>query len=307
VNILDYIKNNVLYLDGGMGTLLHSKGLITDNLPEQCSITHPDLIIDIHKAYFDAGSNVVCTNTFGANGLKYNDNCLEQIIQAAVNNARSAAADSKSPQAKWVALDIGPLGKMMSESGDLQFEDAVKMFSQIVKIGVKYGVDLICIETMYDSLETKAALFAVKSVCDLPVFVSNTYGRNGKLLTGASPEEMVAMLESMGADVIGVNCSFGPQITAPVVRQYLQAASVPVLFKPSAGLPRIESGRTVYEVMPVAFASLVAELIKEGVTIAGGCCGTTPVYIKALIDQTGGMKSSAITYKDKASVLSEKR
>ena len=282
MKILDYLKNNLLILDGGMGTLLQARGLAAGELPEEWNITHPEVIIDIHKAYYDAGSNVVSTNTFGANTLKFSKEKLEEIVCAAVHNARQAQSLTNNGKETFVALDVGPLGKLLKPYGDFDFEDAVRAFSETVKLGAKYGVDLIFIETMNDSYETKAALLAAKESCDLPVFVSNAYGSDLRLMTGASPAAMVAMLEGMGADAIGANCSLGPRQLAPVVDELLKYASVPVLLKPNAGLPEIKNGKTVYDITPDEFAAEVCALIQKGVRICGGCCGTTPDYIRAV-------------------------
>lgn len=281
MKITEFLKDNILFLDGGMGTLLQSNGLSAGELPERWNITHPQIITAIHKSYFDAGSNVVMTNTFGANKLKFSQAELEKIIKAAVNNARVAQKQSKSEK-KWVALDIGPTGRMLSPYGDFDFEEAVDVFAETVRLGVKYNVDLIFIETMNDSYETKSALLAAKENSNLPVFVSNAYGEDGKLMTGADPASMTAMLEGMGADAIGVNCSLGPKALTNTVNEYLKYASVPVILKPNAGLPKVENGKTVYDVSPDEFAKDVAELIKSGVRISGGCCGTTPEYISKL-------------------------
>lgn len=282
MKILDYIKENPLYLDGGMGTLLQSRGLGVGELPERWNITHPDVITEIHRAYYDAGSNVVSTNTFGANLLKFSAEELEEIVAAAVKNAYVAKETSTNTEEKFIALDIGPTGKLLKPYGDLDFENAVSIFAETVKLGAKYGVDLIFIETMNDSYETKAALLAAKENCDLPVFVSNAYGSDGRLMTGASPAAMVALLEGMGADAIGANCSLGPRQLKPIVNELLEYASVPVLLKPNAGLPEVKDGKTVYDITPEEFADEVVSLMAKGVSIAGGCCGTTPDYIRAI-------------------------
>jgi len=298
MKILDFIKENILYLDGGMGTLLQAEGLRAGELPESWNLTHPEVITRLHKAYFDAGSHVVNTNTFGANPLKFSAEELEDIVRAAIENARAAAAASSGTQEKWIALDVGPTGRMLAPYGDLDFEDAVRAFAAVVKLGAKYGADLVFIETMSDSYETKAAVLAAKENCDLPIFVSNAYGEDGKLMTGAGPEAMVAMLEGLGADAIGVNCSLGPKALAPVVERYLACASVPVLLKPNAGLPKAEGGKTVYDVSPEAFAKEVAALLEAGVRMAGGCCGTTPAYIAALTAAAKGIAPRPLTDKN---------
>jgi 5-methyltetrahydrofolate--homocysteine methyltransferase len=304
VNVLEFIQKNITYLDGGMGSLLQKRGLVPGELPEWWNISHPDVIIEIQKAYFDAGSHIVCTNTFGANALKFSDAELETIIRAAVDNANTARKTSVGAQPKFVALDIGPIGKLLKPYGDLDFEDAVNIYAKTVRIGAACGVDLIFIETMSDSYDTKAALLAAKENCRLPVFVSNAYGEDGKLMTGATPAAMVAMLEGMGADAIGANCSLGPKQLAGVVQEYLEYASVPVLIKPNAGLPRSEDGKTVYDVTTDEFAHIMADYVANGVRIAGGCCGTTPEYIQAICKNTVGFAPIAIQPKNRTMISS---
>ena len=302
MKILDYLKNNLLFLDGGMGTLLQVKGLEAGELPERWNISHPEVIKEIHRNYYDAGSNVVSTNTFGANLLKFSREELDEIVCAAVKNARNAMLETKNGGEKFIALDIGPSGKLLKPYGDLDFEDAGSLFAETVKLGVKNGVDLIFIETMNDSYETKAALLAAKENCDLPVFVSNAYGSDMRLMTGASPAAMVAMLEGMGADAIGANCSLGPRQLVPVVEELLKYASVPVLLKPNAGLPDIKNGKTFYDITPHEFGEAVASLISRGVRIAGGCCGTTPEYIAEVVKSSP--QKPMETYKKAYSLVS---
>ena len=289
MKITEYIKDNLIYLDGGMGTLLQRAGLPLGELPERWNITHPDVIVKIHESYFDAGANVVNTNTFGVNTFKFQKDELEKIIFSAVENAKIAREKSNAAGEKWIALDVGPLGKMLKPYGEVDFEDAVEAFAQTVKIGVRAGVDLIFIETMNDSYETRAALLAAKENSSLPVFVSNAYGEDGKLMTGADAAAMVAVLEGMGADAIGVNCSLGPTALLPVVEQYLKYSSLPIVFKPNAGLPRVVSGETVYDLSTSDFALGIKRAAELGVRAVGGCCGTTPDYIKALVEATDGI------------------
>ncbi len=297
MKILDYMKDHLLFLDGGMGTLLQAEGLQPGEHPEHWNITHKDVIVKLQRAYFDAGSNVINTNTFGANSLKFPTEELDEILRCAIENAKEARDTSTGTQEKFVALDIGPTGRLLKPYGDFDFEEAVAVFAETVRLGVQYGVDLIMIETMNDSYETKAALLAAKENCDLPVFVSNAYGEDGKLMTGADAAAMTAMLEGMGADAIGVNCSLGPKALAPVVRDYLKYASVPVLLKPNAGLPRDVDGKTVFDVEAEEFSEDVAALIGEGVRIAGGCCGTTPEYIWTLTEKTKDFQPVPVTKK----------
>ncbi len=294
MKITEFIQNHFLVLDGGMGTLLQAEGLLPGELPERWNITHQEIVKKIHRSYYDAGSHVVNTNTFGANLLKFSPVELDRIVFAAIENAKKAAKESDTLHPKWVALDIGPTGKMLKPYGDLSFEDAVRIYAETVKLGVKYGADLIMIETMNDSYETKAALLAAKENSTLPVFVSNAYGEDGKLMTGATPAAMVAMLEGMGADAIGINCSLGPKALAHVAAEYLKCASVPVLLKPNAGIPHVEEDKTVYDISPEAFAQEMAVLAKDGIRIVGGCCGTSPSYISATVRAMEGMSPKAI-------------
>ena len=297
MKITEFLKDNILFLDGGMGTLLQERGLAAGELPELWNLTHADEIRSIHRAYFDAGSHVVNTNTFGANILKFSAGELDSIVKAAIENARAAADESIGKQEKFVALDIGPTGKMLAPLGDLDFEDAVRIFTETVKLGVRYGADLIMIETMNDSYETKAALLAAKENSSLPVFVSNAYSEDSKLMTGASSAAMVALLEGMGADAIGVNCSLGPKALAPIVEEYLKYSSVPVILKPNAGLPCSHCGKTHYDVSAEEFAEEVSALVKKGVRIAGGCCGTTPEYIKKTVEACKNIAPATIAKK----------
>ncbi len=298
MNIIEYLKNNILYLDGGMGTILQKMGLKPGESSADWNITHSDSISDIHKAYFDAGSNTVCTNTFEANTLKYSEQELEGIIKNAIEAAKTAREKSSGEQEKFIAFDIGPTGRMLAPYGDLDFEEAVGVFATSVKIALKYGVDLFVIETMNDSLETKAALLAVKENSDLPVFVTNAYSENDCLITGASPEAMVALLEGMGADAIGANCSFGPKQLGKVAERILKVASVPVILKPNAGLPKIVDGKTIFDVEPDEFSDDVKGFVEKGVRICGGCCGTTPDYIKALTEKCKGIKPVPVQEKN---------
>ena len=298
MNILKYLENNNLFFDGGMGTLLQSAGIPAGELPERWSITHSRTVTDIHKSYVQAGCNVITANTFGANCLKFSDEELDSIISASISCARQAANESGAAQPVWVALDIGPTGKLLEPLGSLGFEEAVEIFAKTVRLGVKHGADLILIETMNDSYETKAALLAAKENSSLPLFVTNAYGEDGKLMTGADPLAMVALLEGMGADAIGVNCSLGPKALMGVVEKYLEYSSIPVIVQPNAGLPRAVDGKTVFDVSPEEFAENVSLMLRKGVRVAGGCCGTTPAHIAALVRQAANIEPVPVTDKN---------
>ena len=306
VTIRDYMKDHLLFLDGATGTMLQKAGLARGERPETRNLTHPDLIRSVAAAYFDAGSNVVCANTFGANRLKFGSD-PEEVIAAGLRLAAEARAQSSAPQEKFIALDVGPTGRLLEPYGDLDFDEAVEAFAEVARLGEKHGADLIYIETMTDCYETKAALLGAKEGCDLPIFVSNAYGSDERLLTGTTPEAMVALLEGMGADAVGANCSFGPQQLQNVVRRLLSVASVPVLFKPNAGLPRREGNATVYDITPQQFAQGVVSMMKEGVRIAGGCCGTTPEHLSSLTAAAAGLYPLPVEGKGRCVIASPSR
>lgn len=297
MNIRDFMKNNIVYLDGGMGTLLQKSGLQPGELPERWNISHPDVIREIHKSYYDSGSNIVNTNTFGANSLKFSLDELDEIICCAVKNADEARKESSGDQEKFIALDVGPTGKLLKPLGDLDFEDAVRTFAETIRLGKKHGVDLITIETMNDSYETKAAVIAAKENCDLPIIVTNAYGENGRLMTGADPAVMAAMLEGLCVDAIGANCSLGPKQLMGVMDELLKYCSVPVAFKPNAGLPKSDGKVTYYDVDAEEFAQDIKLAVANGVRIVGGCCGTTPEYIKKVCELTRDMRPKEIEKK----------
>ena len=300
-----FYKDNFVILDGGFGSLLQARGLKPGELPERWNITHPDAVTDIHREYFDAGSNVVFANTFGANIFAFPDEEeLKQVIEAAIDNAYEAAKSSTGKQEKFVSFDISSLGKLLKPLGDLDFEDAVNAFKKSVEIGVNKGVDLINIETMNDSYETKAALLAVREITDLPVIVTNAYDETGRLMTGASPSAMVAILEGLGADCIGTNCSLGPVQLRGVMSELLANSSVPVIFKPNAGLPRVENGVTVFDITPDEFADEVVMQMRAGARIVGGCCGTTPEYIRKIVEKSQGLKPVPVSKKNISVVAS---
>ena len=298
----EFIRSGIVLLDGGTGALLQERGLPAGTRPEVWNITNPDAVTDIHRQYYEAGSNIVNTNTFGANKLNFSEEELDEIIRCAVENVRRARDTSSGSQPKFISYDIGPTGKMLAPLGDLPFEEAVSIFAFQAKKAEQYGADLISIETMADSYETKAALLAVKENTSLPVFVTNAYSEDGRLLTGAEPGAMVAMLEGLGADAIGLNCSYGPDKLMPVIRQIAAAASVPVIFKPNAGLPGVCCGKTVYDIDAATFASLTADACDYGVSILGGCCGTTPEYIRLLKEKTASKTFTAPVSKNICSV-----
>lgn len=272
-----------LFCDGGTGTILQEKGLKGGELPETWNLTRRDDIKDVARSYFEAGCNIVNTNTFGANSFKYGN--VAEIVTAAVKICQEARHEAGRDGDAYVAIDIGPTGKLLAPMGDLAFNDAVRVFSEVIKAGVEAGGDLVLIETMSDSYEAKAAVIAAHETCDLPVIVTTVYDESGKLLTGGSIEGTVAMLEGLKVDAIGVNCGFGPDKMIPIVKRLAACCSLPIVVNPNAGLPRTEGNRTVFDVGPEEFSSIMKEIAALGVHVMGGCCGTTPAHMAALIKE----------------------
>lgn len=289
--IYDMIKERLgkelLCFDGGMGTLLQEKGLAPGELPEMWNITHPDEIRDIHRNYIEAGSDIVLTNTFGANALKFHDETcsLEEVVKEAVRHVKEAAESAGADRQIYTALDIGPTGKLLKPMGDLEFETAYEAFKEVMIWGEEAGVDLIHIETMSDTYELKAAVLAAKENTSLPVFATTIYDERGKLLTGADVPSVIAMLEGLRVDALGINCGLGPKQMLPVLRDYLKYSSLPVIVKPNAGLPKQKDGQTYYDVDPEKFAELMYEIARMGASVVGGCCGTTPEHIRAMVQR----------------------
>jgi 5-methyltetrahydrofolate--homocysteine methyltransferase len=281
MNIIEHLNyNGVLLGDGAMGTMIQKLGQ-TGVLPETLNLTRPADIRAIHAAYFAAGSDYVSTNTFGANALKAELTALSvaRVIHAAVKLAREAA---DAAGGRFVALDIGPLGKLMAPMGELTAEEAYALFREQAEAGAEAGADFVVLETFTDIFEIKTAVLAVKESCDLPLCCSLTFEPNGRMLMGTDPVTAVHILQDMGIDMIGVNCSLGPRQMLPIVREMLAHARLPFIVKPNAGLPRAENGVTVFDVNARYFAAVMDEMLDAGVSVIGGCCGTTPEYIEAL-------------------------
>ena len=279
-SITDILKENILIFDGAMGTMLQKAGLPVGGLPELFNITHPETVANIHKAYIEAGCDIVTTNTFQANRFKLKDcgHTVSEIISSGVSIAKNSGS-------KYVALDIGPLGQMMRPMGTMTFDEAYDAFSEQVTAGAEAGADIVLLETMSDLLEIKAALLAVKENTNLPVFVSMTYQSDGRTFVGCDPQTAAITLSAMGADAVGVNCSLGPKELMDTVEELVKYSSVPVLVQPNAGLPSIVNGETVYNISPDEYAEYVVKMADMGAAILGGCCGTTPEYTKAVCNK----------------------
>ena len=290
--ILERLGKELLYFDGGMGTLLQERGLKPGELPETWNLEHADEVTEIHRQYFEAGSDIVLTNTFGANAIKFHNSEYElrEIVTAAVSNVKKAALLGVHDGRKvYTALDVGPTGKLLKPMGDLSFEDAYEAFKETMQYGEAAGADLIHIETMSDSYEVKAAVLAAKENTSLPVFATLIFDEKGKLLTGGDVPSVVAMLEGLRVDALGINCGMGPKQMMPILKELVKYTSVPIIVKPNAGLPKQKDGEVYYDVRPEEFAELMKEIVTSGACVIGGCCGTTPEHIRAMVQNTRGM------------------
>lgn len=301
MTIREEIGKRILFFDGGMGTLLQEQGLQAGELPETWNLKNPEPIIQIHKEYLAAGADIILANTFGANRFKYGED-LEKIVTAGVANAKKAVAESGKKA--YVALDIGSTGKLLKPMGTLDFEEAVRVFAEIIRAGEKAGADLILIETMSDTYELKAAVLAAKENSTLPIMATVIFDESKKMLTGASPQVVVSLLEGLGVDALGINCGLGPKQMKEIVKELLKYASIPVIVNPNAGLPRSENGKTVFDVGAEEFAEDMEEIVTMGAWFAGGCCGTTPAHIQAMVEKCKEITPVPITPKNYTFVTS---
>ena len=314
--ISQLIGKTPLFFDGGTGTILQSKGLKPGELPETWNLKHPDIITQLHYDYFIAGANIIMSNTFGAFITKYPTN-INKIISAALVNANEARkeaakkikAETGTTPDLFIAFDISSTGKLLKPMGDLDFEDCIKLYKKTFKVAFNcskeksQSFDCILIETMNDGYETKAAVIAVKEMMEetkltFPILVTNVYDADCRTLSGSTPETMVAMLEGLGVSAIGVNCSLGPIEMLPAVERLCNAANVPVIVNPNAGLPKVVDGKTVFDVNAKDFVQAMKKVYAVPSVkpkILGGCCGTTPEYIalmKKTFEKQGALTST---------------
>lgn len=289
MNFKEFMKENIVVFDGAMGTQLQKRGLKLGEVPESWNITNKNNLIEIHKEYIQAGSNVITVNTFGANELKLERTgySVEEIIEGAVSAAKEAIGSNPV----YVALDIGPIGELLEPMGTLSFDKAYEIFKRQVVQGVKSGVDLILIETMTDLYEMKSAVLAAKENSNLPVVATMSFEEDHRTFTGCLPSSMALTLEGLGVDALGINCSLGPKEIYPIVKELLNWTNVSILVQANAGLPQMKKGEIHYEVGPEEFAQEVLEFVKLGVSMVGGCCGTNPSYIKDIKNRINGFKS----------------
>lgn len=276
------LGKEIIIFDGAMGTMLQQRGLKAGDVPEKLNIEKAEEIVDIHKSYLKAGAEILTTNTFGANSLKMEeiDYSVEEVIAAAVENARKAVVESEIDAA--VALDMGPLGELLEPIGSLSFDEAYNLYQQQVLIGVKEGVDLIHIETIADLSEARAAVLAGKENSELPIFCTLTFEEDGRTFTGGSIRSMISILEGLGVDGIGLNCSLGPKKMEPLAEEVLKYCKIPVILQANAGLPVVEAGKTIFKISPEDYFKPIARLYEKGLAVIGGCCGTNEEFISLI-------------------------
>lgn len=303
--LLDKLGKELLFFDGGMGTLLQKEGLQPGELPEVWNIERYEAVQKIHKAYFESGSDIVLTNTFGANAVKFHSDkyTLKEIVEKAIDNVRRAA-EAANKEEYYVALDMGPTGRLLQPMGDLSFEEAYNAYKEVMLYGETAGADLIHIETMSDTYEVKAAVLAAKENTSLPVFVTLIFDEKGKLLTGGDIPSVVAMLEGLRVNAIGMNCGLGPEQMLPILEELSKYCSLPIIIKPNAGLPKQRDGQTYYDVLPDMFAEAMKKIVEKGACVIGGCCGTTPEHIAAMVENCRGMEIVKPIYKEDTLVSS---
>lgn len=283
-DIMTRLGHKPLFFDGAMGTILQEKGLAPGEAPELWNLQRPEDILAVHRAYLDAGADIISTNTFGANPFKCRENGVEAeaVISAGVGLARRAVEQARHGA---VALDIGPTGKLLFPMGNLAFEEAVEAFAQMAGAGAAAGADCVLIETMNDLYEVKAAILGVKETTSLPVLVTTTFDEDGKLLTGGDIKTAAAVLEGLGADVIGMNCGLGPEQMLQLIRELRSCTSLPLVVNPNAGLPKERDGHTYFDVGPEEFSAYMKEIVQAGAWIVGGCCGTTPEHLRQTVER----------------------
>ena len=295
--MLNKFIDKFLFFDGAMGTMLQKRGLKTGQLPEELNIKNPEILYNIHREYLNSGSNIVSANTFGANRHKFKNSeyKLEEIIRAAVKTAKNSTSGMEE---KYVALDIGPIGTLLSPLGTLSFDDAYNIFKEQIIIGEDAGADLIIIETFADLYELKAAILAAKENSCLPVFATMSFQDNGRTFTGTDVKTFVFTAEGLGVDALGVNCSLGPKQLQPIVDELLKYSSIPVMVQANAGLPIYQNNNTYYDIDPKEYSHEINIMAKKGVSIFGGCCGTSPEYIQSMVNSLKGLKPVEISKKN---------
>ncbi|MCI9526013.1 MAG: dihydropteroate synthase [Lachnospiraceae bacterium] len=304
MNFRNELGKKILFFDGAMGTMLQERGLQSGELPEIWNVTKEEIICDIHRQYLDAGCDIIKANTFGVNPFKMEGTgyTCEELTEKGIALAKRAIA--KAGRKAYAALDIGSLGKLLEPLGDLTFEEAYEAFKPMCIAGERAGADFCLIETMNDTYEIKAAVLAAKENTSLPIVVTMVFDEDGKLLTGADMEAAVAMLEGLRVDALGLNCGFGPDVMQGFLPRLREVTSLPIVLNPNAGLPVVVDGKTSFHVRPEEFAGIMKVIALEGVSVLGGCCGTTPAHIRALVEACRDIPAMELTDKQRSVVSS---
>lgn len=300
MSIKDKINKQYIFFDGAMGTMLQKSGLVTGEIPELMNIKNPSMIRDVHVKFLKAGADIITTNTFGASPLKLAGSgySCDEVIKNAVSIAKEAVNSILSNKKRYVALDIGPLGQLLKPLGLLSFDDAYENFKEIVLSGVKYGVDVIIIETMTDIMEAKAAILAAKENSNLPVFCTMSFDESGRTLTGSDVVTVISILEGLRVDALGINCGLGPKESLNIIKDFVKYSSIPIIVQLNAGIPHVENGQTVFNVLDDEYANYLRQIAMLGVQIMGGCCGTTEDHIAKTVNLVSKTKFQKATYKE---------
>ena len=284
MDIIEYIKDNILIFDGAMGTMLQRKGLKQGENSSIFGFKNKKILLEVHKEYLNAGANVITTNTFRANEIVLDKlgYKVEDIVDSAVKIAKLAIEESDKSIKRYIALSVGPIGEMLEPIGKISFDRAYEIFKRQMIKGEESGADVILIETMIDLCEAKSAVLAAKENTNLPVFLTMTFDKNGKSFTGCTPEELVHTMQELGVDAVGINCSYEPKKIMFIVEKICKASNIPVIVQANAGLPNIINDNVIYNINEDEYIDEVNEFIKKGVSIIGGCCGTTPILIEKI-------------------------
>lgn len=300
MSITEILEKKIVFIDGAMGTFLQENGLKSGELPESMNISNPELITKIHLEYLEAGCDIITANTFGANSIKLEGTNLnaQNVVSAALRNAKAAVKSASITKKRYIALDVGSTGKLLEPFGELTFEEAYDVYKEQITAGEANGADLVIIETMTDTYEMKAAILAAKENTKLPVFATFSFDEKGKLLTGADIACAVSLLEGLSVDALGINCGLGPQKMKMFLHQISELSSLPIIIMPNAGMPVLQNGKTIFEVTPDDFAADMLEMALGGAQVIGGCCGTTPAHLKKTIELCKDIKPKPVTDKE---------
>ena len=299
-------REGLLFLDGATGTNLQKAGMPAGVCPELWILEHPDALLRLQEAFAEAGSNILYAPTFGANRIKLQEYGLQDRL-AEMNASLVGLSRQASAGRAFVAGDITMTGRQLCPIGSMQFEELVDIYKEQIRALCEAGVDLLVVETMMSLQETRAAVIAAREVCDLPVMATLTFESDGRTLFGTPPECVPVTLQGLGADAVGLNCSAGPDRMKELTERFYAYSEIPVIVKPNAGIPELEGDRTVYRMTPEVFSESCLDLVRAGARIIGGCCGTTPEHIRALVRKLDGIKPLPVKTEKRRVLCSERK